>query len=281
LLRYFTILLILAAAGCFSPLKKNDKVAEKVEKAKANIESNTEKRNEIAKSYLFGASYALRLDPNPSIYSTVAEGYVDRTLAITGNPNLEETGTIKKITDGLVSTNAATVKAAEKELKKKDDEVIALEHKLEILETKLAKTEEKAKEVAAENAQYANTWYKIKRVFYWIAIIFVAGFILQILSQVLPPPYSSVFGVFAFVFGAFGKLIMGIIPAAKTFAGVVSKETHEAYSSTLASLVNSIQQIKKENPDFFKDKVAPVLRDKTSVVDREIIVDVKKQLGHL
>jgi hypothetical protein len=267
--------------GCLSPLRKNEKAAEKVEKTRDAIQSNQQKKNDAARDYVFGANYVLLLDPNPSKYSVVAGDFTSRSLAVTGSPDLENSLAVKKIVSGLVSTNTAEVKSAESALKQKDAAVIALENKADLLQSRLDKAEAKAKEVAAENAGYANTWIKIKHIFYWVIGIIIFALILQLISSLVPPPYSFALSAVSMFFGGIGLLVKKIVPSSLHFMGAVGKDAYDQSENALKKLVSSIQEIKKNKPEIFEDHLKEVLKDKTNEETRAKIFDVKKDLGHI
>jgi Ca2+/H+ antiporter len=136
--------------------------------------------------------------------------------------------------------------------------------------------EQKFVELSRENADLASTWVRLKSWFWWGVWIFVIGFILTILAQALPPPANSIAAIVAFPIGLLIKIIKGIIPSATKFAGVVSENVHNEIKSAAEQMVLSINELKTKNPVAYEE-TKNILKDKTDINSRAVIIDIKKE----
>ena len=293
MIRFWAILLAVFLVGCSTPWSRNNKAVAKVDKAQSALIVNERDRMEVAKSFTFGADYSLTLDPDPSVYSTTAQNLTSRSLLASGIPAAEEALRLRKIVDGLVSTNDLLKINAQKALETKDQELIGLQNENTKLETTLKKAEENFKAVAAENAQLAQFLAKLKRIWAWIKWTFLTMVVLRIAAVFLPPPYNFIGTIFDTIFGGLFKLGSKVLPKAKEAAGVVGQEVYHESNETLKQLVSALQEVRKKeiNPADasprsstvkLQDIIDPILRDHTSKEQtRRKIVEIKTQLGHI
>jgi hypothetical protein len=182
---------------------------------------------------------------------------------------------MQAIVDGLVSTNKAIVAEANSRLQEKDEKIIVLQERIHNYEDVLKKNEAKFVEVSRENSRLADTWKKITNGFWWIVWIFVIGFVLNLLSQLLPPPYSNLASIIGIPVGILIKCLRGIVPAASKYAGVVSEKIHMESVNTTQSLVLAIEELKNKDRASY-DKLKPILADKTDIETRSNILEIKK-----
>jgi ElaB/YqjD/DUF883 family membrane-anchored ribosome-binding protein len=270
----FSVLLI----GCsiFSPSAKEKRAEAKVTQAKENIKDTKDVLTEKGKGYLWSTDYVLSLNPQTNVYTDVAKQMSSRALIALGTPPMEEVLQLREIVDNLVSTNKALIIKGQKDLKEKDEEIVNLQTKVVDYEQILKDKEQKFVELSRENADLASTWVRLKSWFWWGVWIFVIGFILTILAQALPPPANSIAAIVAFPIGLLIKIIKGIIPSATKFAGVVSENVHNEIKSAAEQMVLSINELKTKNPVAYEE-TKNILKDKTDINSRAVIIDIKKE----
>ncbi len=275
-LRFLSIsFLFLFLVGCQSPIGKWFRAEKNVQEVKNQISKNEDIQVEKGKSYVWAADFSLSLDRTPSIYSQTAKSFTERGVLTLGSPPMEEVIVLREIVNNLNSTNKELALKGQQALSEKDEEIADLQNNNKKLGLKLEDNERKAAEVNAENAKYANTWKKITHGFWWIVWILGICLVLGFVAKFLPPPYNSIASIIAAPVGLFIKIIQGIAPSVKQFAGVVSAKTHEESNSTLEKLVLAIDNIKKSDPSTFA-KIEPILKDKTNDEARAKILEIKK-----
>lgn len=277
---YFACLLAFSIffVGCQTPIGKWFKAEKSVETTKKEIVKTDDSLNRKVIEYIYGADFTLSLAPT-NRYVEVAKGFTERGLATSGYPSLEETLQLKQIVQDLLSTNRAERIKGEKALADKDEIIIELQQQKVDLNERLVAKEEKLAAVNAENAKLATTWKKITTGFWWIIWIFVIGFVLSILGKILPPPYNSIAAIVAAPIGLFVRILQGIAPSIRSFAGVVPSVTHDATQLTLEKLVLSIEELKKTKPSAFAE-LEPILKNKTDAeTTRPQINAIKQDYG--
>ena len=242
--RWILILLsVLFLTSCIGPFKRNKNAITAVGNTKKDISKKEDSLSEKSKAYVFAADFSLGLETNFSIFSSTAKDFTGRSLLITGNPSTEEALALKKIVYDLTSTNELLITEGKKNLAAKDKEVIGLEKQVNVLNDKLEKKEEKFKEIANENSILANKW---SRMWFWIKMVtfvLVGGFILSVISSILPPPYNSIVALVAMPIGIITRFFIGAIPKVGEFAHTVSKTTYDKSQLVSKDLVEVIQQI--------------------------------------
>ena len=266
---------LLGGCAYFIPSAKQTRAEVKVEKTKEAIFTSEEQILNEGKGYVFATKYALDLNPETNKFTAVAKQMSTKALVAIGQPDLVDVLKMQAIVDGLLSTNKALVEEANFQLQKKDEKIIVLQEKIHNYEDILKKNEAKFIQVSRENSKLADTWKKITNGFWWIVWIFVIGFVLNILSQLLPPPYSNIASLVGIPVGIFIKCLRGIIPAASKYAGVVSEKVHQETQNTTEKLVLAINELKSKSPESY-EKLKPILSDKTDAEARNKIIEVKK-----
>jgi hypothetical protein len=264
--------LIFTLTGCWGPLSKNNSAEKAVEKAKVALAKNKDDQVDHSKGYFWGSGYSLSQVTNPSPEVKVAKDLNDKGLAIVGPPSIQEINDFKSIVDRLLSDNEKVRIGAQNDLKVKDGEIISLQVQVAGLEKKIDQKEQERKEIAAENAKYANTWVNIKRVFYWGLWICVGVMVLRVVCAVVPPPYNSIGYAVDFIFGGLGRIIFGIFSKAKDAAGVVSKQTYDLSQAALIDVVGAINEIKRDKPDLFQTVLKPRLDNHTDKDTTRVLI---------
>lgn len=267
--------LIFFILGCQTPIGKFFSKSSDVQEVKNKIVQNDNSQVDKAKGYVYGADISLKLDPQPNKYSDTAQKFTDRARLTLGEPSMLEATQLREIVKNLVSTNEALQLKGEKDLAFKDKEVMNLQSKNLELEGKLAIQQKKLDEVNQENAKLATTWKKITTGFWWIVWIIGIGFVINTIGHALPPPYNNIAAIIGLPIGFLIKLISGLVPSAKNFAGTVATQTYSESKDTLEKLVLAIEDIKKKKPDLFA-AIEPTLKDKTTEQNRAVILDIKK-----
>lgn len=271
--------LVFVLTGCWGPLSKNNSAEKAVEKAKVALAKNKDEQVDRSKGYFWGSGYSLSQVTNPPPEVKIAKDLNDKGMAIVGPPSIQEINEFKSIVDRLLSDNEKVRIGAQNDLKAKDSEIISLQSQVAGLEKKVDQKEQERKEIAAENARYANTWVNIKRVFYWGLWICIGVMVLRVVCAVIPPPYNSIGYVVDFIFGGIGKIIFGVFSKAKDAAGVVSKQTHDLTHNALVDLVGAINEIKKDKPDLFNEILRPKLDNHTDKdTTRVLIKDIARNV---
>lgn len=247
LLLFLVIIVGLFSVGCRSlPSERVAKAQQKVEQTKAQIQDKNDAIVDKTRGYIFGADFALSLDNNPNKYSTVAKDMTGRARLTLGDPSMEDATILRDIINNLLSTNQAIIVKGQKALAEKDSEVTALQNNIAVLQKTLEVKEQKSNAIALEMSKLGDTWFKIKRVFYWVVWIIGIGLLFSVLSKVLPPPYNSIAGIIYVPFGLLSKLIHALFPAAKQVAGVVASKTYEETKKAFTNVVDSIEQTKEQ-----------------------------------
>lgn len=284
---------LLLSLGCVNPLSRFFKSEKKVDTIKEKVEKNKDDTIDKAKIYIHGTSSALQLDPSPNQYNKVASDLNKRSSLILGPPTLNDGLVMDKIVVGLLSTNEQVRAKSQKDLENKDKEIIFLQEKLKALEGKLENAEKEKDRIAKDNSVLASKWHKLVTWVKWIfwGGLFIAGFLMlsQVLSTLLPPPYSSVFSILALILGGFGRFLFKIIPSAKSFANVVGKETHDLTEKTLTQVVKGVQELRKteiatediKEGSKVSDISDPILNKITDEATRMKILEVKGGLGQI
>lgn len=279
-LKIFFVVLLLLLVGCISlPSAKIDKKQEAVDKAKDNIVKAEDKLVDKSVPYFYAAKFSLEQDPQPNQYNDLSHNFLNKGLIITGPPAMKEVNEFEQIVTNLLSTNALLRTQGEKALSIKDNEISVLQGKIVQLEQKLEVKEQNLKESTEKVALMADTWFKIKRIFYWVVAGLVLWFLSGIISAALPPPYNSIFAIIMLPINFLVKTIFGIFPKIKELAGVVPQAVHNEAETTLKHLVKAIQEVKSKNPDVFENILSPVLKDKTSEeISRKKIEEIKASI---
>lgn len=297
LLSILLLLLSASAVSCVGPLKGWLNVTNKEQKTEQKVDKNKEETVEKAKGWVHGTSKALQLDPAPNKYSEVASDFNKRAELTLGPPQYQVSLEIDKIVNGLLSTNAQIKIDAQKSLDKKDSEIVGLQQELTGLQSKLDKIQKEKEELGLKNSTLGQKWHNLVTWVKWIFWIVIIGIVLavvsQILSIILPPPYSSIFSIIGLVFGGIGKLIFKIVPSSQKFAGTVDIKDYQLSEKTLSQVIHAIQQIRHTeitpeivSPQLKSIKIAdiidPVLKDHLDKSDaRAKVLEIKSKLGHI
>lgn len=275
------ICLVLFLSGCLfrMPTTKNEKAEKKVEEAQKKIDQNLNAQTDKSKGYFWGSGYSLAQETNPTPAVKVAKELNDKGMAIIGPPPVSEINEFKSIVDRLLSNQEKLQESARRDLASKDNEIISLQNKVKYLESNLDKKEADRKELAAENARYANVWVFVKRAFYWVVIGIGSLLVLRVVCAVVPPPYNSIGHIVDFVAGGIGRIVFGVFSKAKDAAGVVAKDTFNLTEGALVDLVQAINEVKKERRDVFDEVLAPKLDNHTDKdTTRKLIKDLARSV---
>ena len=276
---FLCLFLAVSVAGCFSnPLDRLKRAQDKVEAAQTKKEKTEDKTWDKSIGYNFGAKYALEKVEDPPKQVTIAKSLLDNSLTITGPPSFRDSLEFKQIIDGLMDTNMVRIRAAEVKLAAKNNEVIQLQGQIEGLGRDLEKANSKYSAISLENAGLASKWAKLTK-WFWIVVWTIGiGFVIHLLSFVIPPPFNSIFFCISALLGGIVKLITSLAPKAKEFGGVVSSKVHDLSEETLKDLVKSIAEIRKDKE--LAAKIDPILLDKTNADDSRLkIRAIKDSLG--
>ena len=263
-------------SGCQSPLVKWIKGEKAVTSTKQEITKLDNKLQDDVISYIYGADFALSLNPTNNIYTSTAKKMTEKALVVSGPPPMSEVNRLQQIIRDLTSTNAQNIIRGEKELANKDAEVILAQGKIDKLQEKLVVQEEKLKDVNKENATLASKWARLVSIFWWIVWVAVIGLVLSILGRVLPPPYNNIVQIISIPISFIVKFIIGLMPSIKKTAGVVSTEIHDLSHGTLEKLVLSIQELKKSDPEAYAS-LQPILKEKINPDINSPVIDAIKK----
>lgn len=273
---------VLLTAGCFSiptffkSSKKVDKAQDKIAKTEEKIQENKTELQEKARDLTYASNYSLSLDPNPSIYSLVAQELTDKSLVASGLPDMKEVETLRLMVQKLVSTNQAIREQGEKLLAKKDKEIISLQKERDSLSEKLDKQTVKLNDVATEAGIKAAKWETLTNIFKYALWAVLIGVIVHLLSFIIPPPYNIPFTVVSMIFGVIGRGVFKVAPQAASFAGAVSQSTYQKTHETLKDVVASIQDLKEKRPESFVQGLEEFLKYHTTEETRQQIDEIKK-----
>lgn len=277
---------LLAGCAYFSPSAKQNRAEVKVEKVKDAIFTSEKEILEESKGYIYGADYALLLNPNTNKYTTVAKQMTTKAMIALGQPDLVDVLKMQAIIEGLVSTNKATIEKAKVMLEEKDGEIITLQGKISDYKEILKDKEKKFVEISRENSLMADNWNLIKRIFWWIVYGIIFFIICQVLSAILPVPYNSVFGIFNYLIGGFIRVIFKLIPKAIETAKVVSIN----YKTALNHVVTSVQEAKTKvgaansatnTKSVGLSVLSDELKNNTDDTTKVLITNVKQELGYI
>lgn len=277
---FLCLFLVVSLAGCLSnPLSRFKSAEAKVAAAKDKKEKVEEKIESKAVPYTFGAQYALGKEENPSKPVVVAKSFLDSSLTITGPPSFKDSLEFKQIVDGLLATNQLVIKNAEKQLAAKNQEVIQLQGQVISLGEKLTIVEKIRDDISLKNSEMANRWNMLKRIFWWG--VWIAGFFIasQILSQILPAPYGSIFGVLSLLGGLFIKIVSSVIPKTKEIGGVVAKSTYDSTNETLKQIILGVQKARQD--ESVAEKLDLELKAALDVSSKRKVTDLKRELGDI
>lgn len=269
---FLGVFLIIFVSGCayWSPASKQARIEAKLNKAEKSVDTNKDKQIEKAAGYISGTKTALSYETNKSPAVRIAADLNEIAGTIIP-PSVSQVVEFKQIVEGLLSTNELIRANAEKKLDSKNAEIVGLQSKLIDLEKKLEKTEAKRDEIATENARMANIWFRIKQIGYWIAILCGILLISHVLSLVLPVPYNSIFGILSGLLGGAGKVVFGLAPAAKSFAGVVSEKSFNLLHATANDIVNAVQELKEKDKEAYS-KLKPLLEKHTDIDSTQPVI---------
>jgi len=266
---------ILGGCAYFSPSAKQNRAEIKVEKTKEAIFTSEEEILKEGKAFVYAIDYSLKLSPDTNKYTEIAREMSSRAVETLSPIEKADIIKMRAIVDGLASTNKQILARAQSMLEEKDSEIVVLQNQISDYKQILKKSEENFLHVSRINSQLADTWKKITNGFWWIVWIVAIGFILNILSQLLPPPYSNLASIIGIPVGIFIKCIRGIVPAASKYAGIVSEKIHQESQNTTEKLVLAIEELKNKDRASY-EKLKPILADKTDIEARNKILEVKK-----
>ena len=266
--------------GCFNPFKKFTSSKNKIQETEQKVEAKNDKKFEYSVGYVYGANRALQQETNPSIYSSLAKDLTERSLIITGLPNVKEVASFQQIVDGKLSTNIVDNKKADELLKRKDSEIIGLQKNIDDLNAKLDKQEKQFLKQSEENAKDAQLMVTLRR-WFRIAMFSIAGLIAFRVASVFIPQLAPFGMILDAVGGGLFKLFSNALPKAKEAAGLVSKGAYDLSEKTLRQLVDAIEIAKQKDPNI-KETLKEILKDVTDKEEtRPKILEVKKGLGYI
>lgn len=278
-------------SGCLGPLRKWNANVQKEDKTEQKIDAKKEETAEKARTFIHGTGSALKLDPSPSKYSDVALSLNQRAELTLGQPSYQDSLVIDKIVAGLLSTNEQIKTDAKRALDIKDSEAVSLQKQLRDLGVKLETIQEEKNILGLKNSILGQKWSNlmvwIKWVFWGIIFVVIIIIISQILSTLLPPPYSTILGVLGACLGLVGRFVVKLVPSSMKYAGIVSENVHQESKTTLSHLVSALQEIRNKeiNLENFPDQklkfshiIDPILKDKTDLGSRKEIIKIKDQL---
>lgn len=278
--RLLAFILISISLGCANPFKNFLKKEDKIAQTQQKIQVNKDNQNDLSSVYVYGISYVLSKDNNKNEYSTIAKDFADKSLLVTGNPPAKDALQMKKIVDGLVSTNKDDIALATKLLEEKDKQILKLEKKQSELEDRLGKQNEDLIKTAEQNAKDAQLMVTLRR-WFRISIFSILGLIGFRLACVFVPQLMPIGLILDNLLGGLFKITTKALPKAADAAGLIAKETHELSEKTLQHLVEGIEEFKAKHPDI-KDSLKLILKDITDKdTTRVKILDVKKDLGYI
>lgn len=269
--------LLLILIGCMTPIEKNQKSKDKILKIDEKISSNEGELMEFSKGYVYGANYALSLDPSPSKYSSLAYDLTDRSLIITGNPSAETAGLMKKSSEKLLSDEESERFSGQILLDAQNKRVERLQFQIKDLEDQRLIELKKWETIADQNAKDANFVFQIRK---WLGrlkwiIISIVG--LRIFAALAPPPYNSIGLIFDWIIGGAFRLISKLFTGATKAAGVVTEEVYKASDDALKGVVKAVQKVREKDP-VVKQKIDIELLAETAEPERMKIIEVKKEL---
>ena len=276
---------LLAGCAYFSPSSKQTRAEVKVERVKEAIFTSEEEILKESKGYIYGADYALLLNPNTNKYTTVAKQMTSKAMVALGPPDLADVLKMQAIIEGLVSTNKATIEKAKVMLEEKDDQIITLQGKISDYKGILKENEKAFVKISRENSLMADNWDLIKRIFWWIVYGIIFFIICQVLSSVLPPPYNSAFSIFSYFIGGFIRVIFKLIPKTIETAKVVSIN----YKTALSHVITSVQEAKTKvgavnlatnTKSVGLSVLNDELKNNTDDTTKALITNTKQELGY-
>lgn len=265
----------LVSCSIFSPSAKLERKQAAVTKIENQIQDNKDEIIEKAKVFSKGTDIAISLETNKSKYIEVAKEFSSRTVAVLGEPKLEDVNNLKDIIAKLTSDQKDLIAKGRNLLEVTDKEVYKLQEDKKELENKLEKKETEYKTVAQSAAALGDKWYRLKTYFWWGIWIIGIGLFCGILASVLPAPYNSIASLIAMPIGLIFKIFHNLIPSVKTFAGVV----HQDYKTATEDLVTVVDKLKKANPDIHNQISAEVYNNTDSTTSARVINQTKNELG--
>lgn len=285
---YILLLFCLFFTSCayFSPVSKEIRAEKKIIQSKEAIFSSEEDILKESRGYIYGASVSLSLNPETNKFTQVAEKMLDKAQVALGPPSMEDANKMTEIINGLISTNKQLIAAAESALKEKDSKIIGLQNKIENYELNLKKSEQKFVELSRENASMADIVYKAKSIFWWIIYVLIGYVVCKVLLVLVPPPFNSIFGIFDYIIGGFGRLVFKLAPKAMESAKVVSADVQTALNHVVTSVQeakikidakNSGNGAKSDDLETLKSELAKNTDDTSKIV----ITETKKNLGYI
>ena len=259
----FAIVGALALAACMTPSQKQEAAAKKVEASTKAIASTNAAIAKVGAAYVKATEHALNLDPEPNRFTGAAKltiGRASLSLDSAGVvPDSADVLALRRMVDGLLSTNAALRVESTNTLRKFDAALAASESRESALRSQLSTLQGKLDAVNAENASLADSWSRLVSIFKWSLWIIAGVFVLRILGGVLPPPYNSPFHIVDAVAGGVGRIVMGLLPKAREAAGVVTRGAHDLTEDTLRRVVSSVEAFKMKNPEAYESDLKPLL----------------------
>lgn len=263
---FYFFLIVSLLTGCVffrNPTKSFDKAVAKADKTQEQIEDNQTALNKQATKYNFAADDALKRDPQPNKYNTLAEDYLTKSLAVTGSPSIEDIQYLQSMNENLLSTNQALQLKGLKQEQKFNAQVASLQEDNAELKDKLQAAQDKIVKVGKENSVYATRWTTLMKIFWGIIYVVAGVFIIRIVTAVLPPPYNTIGAVIDVPIGIIVQLVHTIFPGVKTVAKVVPQE----FKQTTEQLVTAIQKLKAAHPELHTE----ISKTVDSTVDSKLI----------
>lgn len=294
---FFLAIMGLVFLGCQSSQEKQTKNTEKQIKLQSQLQTNQNQQVEQVRNWDFATGYALESETNPSAPVKLAKEFNLRSRAILGLPPQKEILAYQQMVKDLLSTNAALVARGQKELKKRDNTVDALQQENNVLSTQMEKlrakidTDYKAASVKADKWERLVGW--VQRICWCLGgfvgvmvLINVLAFVPQF-APIMGPVARIANGLTGGVFGMIGSVIMGIFGEHATkAAGVVPVADHKALQTekddnenALGALLEKVQALKVANPDVYNSHVKPFIAALNGTPEGQKIVAVKQDWG--
>jgi len=302
----FAIWLLISGCASWGGKDKNQRNIEdkktNVQDAKDALNENSKEKMKQVQSLSFGVNYALKKAPTNNVPVKIANELNERIVSLAGTPNMEEINKMKTMVDKLTSKIIEEQKLGRELLKKKDEEIIAIQKERDVLKEQLDLKQDALSDAATKIAQQAdetkskldamNGFFGLGAIFYGIkrfitsCLIFILVFsiiflILRILASTNPIA-AAFFSIFNMIGGMLLQAIKSLAPGALKSANMVTNDEHNYYKDTLYKIIDTVQEVKQNAKVLNKDLLIKDLFDKLdrnlSDHDKDLIAAVKKEL---
>lgn len=302
----FAIWLLLSGCASWGGKDKNQRnINDKknnVQDAKDALNENSKEKMKQVQSLSYGVGYALKKAPTNNVPVNIANELNERIVSLSGSPNMEEVNKMKVMVDKLTSKIIEEQKLGRELLKKKDEEITAIQKERDILKEELDSKQDELSAAATKMSQQAdetkskldamNGFFGLGAIFYGIkrfitsCLIFILVFsiiflVLRILAATNPIA-AAFFSIFNMIGGMLLQAIKSLAPGSLKSANLVTNDEHNYYKDTLYKIVDNVQEVKQNGKVLNKDLLIKDLFDKLdrnlSDHDKDLIARVKKEL---